>query len=82
MVVCSLVFRSIPYKDALLLGNGNLFLIEQCQDENFRYLLQRLSQDIVFIMRDLNVNKVEVACLKGILLFDPGKFDNFQIFQG
>ena len=65
------MFRSIPYQDALLLGNGQLYKIDLCQDENFKYLLQRLSQDIVCIMRELKINRIELACLKAILLFDP-----------
>lgn len=72
MLCCALVYRSIPYNDSLLLANSCLVNIETCQDENFKYLLQRLSQDIVFIMRELKVNRTELAILKAIVLYDPG----------
>jgi hypothetical protein len=35
-------------------------------------MLERLSQDIVGIMRDLHVDLIEVALMKAIFLFDPG----------
>ena len=59
----------MPYvnSNSLLLGNNHLVNLETCPDENFKYLLQRLSQDIV-----LNVDRIEMALLKAILLFDPG----------
>ncbi len=75
------MYRSLPYvnSNSLLLGNNHLVNLETCPDENFKYLLQRLSQDIVFIMHELNVDRVEMALLKAILLFDPGNF--CQIYQ-
>ena len=57
----------------MVLGNGQLYKADKCPDENLKYLLQRLSQDIIIVMRDLEIDQVEYAFLKCILLFDPGK---------
>lgn len=54
--------------------------LDTCPDENFKYLLQRLSQDILFIMHELNVDRTEMAILKAILLFDPGKVEIKRIY--
>lgn len=71
-IICfCFTYRSIPYEDALLLANGYLFKIESCQEENLKYLLQRLNQDIVSVIRDLKLDIIELACLKCIMLFDP-----------
>ena len=69
----------MPYANthSLLLGNNHLVNLDTCPDENFKYLLQRLSEDIVFIMNELKVDNVEMMILKTILLFDPGKLLNF-----
>lgn len=78
---CSFIYRSIPYSDALLLANGHLFRPQTCPDENLKYLFQRLSQDIIEVMRDLKIDQIEFACLKCIILFDPGKYDDLYEFS-
>ena len=62
----------MPFTDSMLLANGHLFRPQSCSDENLKYLFQRLSSDIIDVMRDLKIDNVEFACLKCILLFDPG----------
>jgi hypothetical protein len=73
LICFSLTYRSIPFQDSLVLGNGQIYKADKCPDENLKYLLQRLSQDIIIVMRDLEIDQVEYAFLKCILLFDPGK---------
>lgn len=68
---CSVAHRSLLYDDVLLLANGSIFSVETCSDESLKYLLQRLLEDIINIMKDLDIDRVELALLKLILLFDP-----------
>lgn len=43
-------------------------------DQSLQFFITRLYHDVVTILRELNVDKVEITCLKAIFLFDPGKF--------
>nr|ASL70517.1 nuclear receptor [Brachionus rotundiformis] len=71
-LLCScLTYRSLQYNESLLLSNGQLVRISACPDENLRYLLERLSSDVISVMKELKIDNVEMACLKTILLFDP-----------
>ncbi|RNA44373.1 Retinoic acid receptor RXR [Brachionus plicatilis] len=71
-LLCScLTYRSLQYNESLLLSNGQLVRISACPDENLRYLLERLSSDVISVMKELKLDSVEMACLKAILLFDP-----------
>lgn len=71
LLCCCLTYRSLQYNESLLLSNGQLVRINTCPDENLRYLLERLSSDVIGVMKDLKIDHVEMACLKCILLFDP-----------
>lgn len=44
-------------------------------DQSLQFFITRLYHDVVTIMRELNVDKVEITCLKAIFLFDPGRFN-------
>lgn len=71
LICLSCTHRSIPYNDSLLLANGHLFKPETCPDENLKFILERLTQDLISVMAELNIDQTELACLKSILLFDP-----------
>jgi len=61
----------MPFSDSLLMANGHLFKVQSCPDENLKYMLERLAQDIIPVMSELNIDQYELACLKAIILFDP-----------
>lgn len=71
-ILClSLAHRSIHYDDTLLLASGNIFHSSQKDmDENLKYLVDRLIEDIVNLIKDLDIDRVELALLKLMLLFD------------
>ena len=71
-MTCVKIFRSMPYENSILTAIGSLYRIETCKDENLAYLFERLSNDIISIMRELRIDTVEIALLKCIILFDPG----------
>ncbi len=54
-----------------MLNDGGYFHPSTCVDENMKYLFQRLSSDIVSVLKDMQMDKTEYACLKCIQLFDP-----------
>ena len=47
-------------------------------DQSLQFFITRLYHDVVTIMRELNVDKVEITCLKAIFLFDPGMFNRIR----
>jgi hypothetical protein len=71
-MVASIAYRSLPYEDALLVTYGCLFKVSSCKEEAFAFILERLSQNIVGVMREMSVDITEVALVKAIFLFDPG----------
>ncbi len=54
------------------MSNGHLFKVQTCQDENLKYILERLTYDIISVMIELNIDQIELTFLKAIILFDPG----------
>lgn len=62
----------MSFKDSLLMSNGHLFKVQTCQDENLKYILERLTYDIISVLIELNIDQIELTFLKAIILFDPG----------
>lgn len=75
LISSCLTYRSVQYNESLLLSSGQLVRINACPDENLRYLLERLSSDVINVMKELKIDNIEMACLKAILLFDPGIYN-------
>jgi len=71
LICLSCTYRSMPYNDSLLMANGHLFKAQSCPDENLKYIMERLTQDVITVMTELNIDQIELTCLKAILLFDP-----------
>ena len=63
----------MPFNESLLMANGHLFKVQSCPDENLKYILERLTQDMIPVVSELNIDLYELTCLKAIVLFDPGK---------
>lgn len=62
--------RSIPYENSILLANGQIFNTKTCTNENLNFLAKRLQEDVIDLMKDLEIDRVELALLKLIILFD------------
>ena len=45
----------MPYNDSLLMANGHLFKAQSCPDENLKYIMERLTQDVITVMTELNM---------------------------
>jgi hypothetical protein len=58
----------------LLLATGGVLSADQLTDDSLKSLVERLIEDVVNMMKDLDIDRIELALLKLILLFDSGWF--------
>ncbi|CAF0826566.1 unnamed protein product [Adineta ricciae] len=76
ILCCSLAYRSIMAPDCgLILSDGSYVRPHTAVDQSLQFFITRLYHDVVTIMRELNVDKVEITCIKAIFLFDPDAKD-------
>ena len=61
-----------PKSDTVLLANGLSCSKDNIDDPEVRRVLFRVFNELAYWLDYLNVDRVELACLKGILLFNPG----------
>ena len=71
--VLKIAARNGPKSDTILLSNGLSCNKDNVEDPEVRRVLQRVFSELAYWLDYLNVDRVELACLKGILLFNPGK---------
>lgn len=68
--------RSMHLKDVLLLGN-NCIITKHCPDARVSPNLDisrigaRILDELVFAMKDINIDDAELACVKALVFFDP-----------
>ncbi|XP_053960175.1 transcription factor HNF-4 homolog isoform X1 [Anastrepha ludens] len=68
--------RSMHLKDVLLLGN-NCVITKHCPDARLSPNLDisrigaRIIDELVFALRDVNIDDTELACIKALVFFDP-----------
>jgi len=79
-LLLSAAYRSLPYSDVVLLGNDTV-LSRDIADHAIARLVARVIDDVICVLRDVNVDDVEVACLKAIIFFDPGQLTHSVISQ-
>ncbi|CAF1126901.1 unnamed protein product [Didymodactylos carnosus] len=76
ILCCSLAYRSMLAPECgLVLFDGSYVKPHTAVDQSLQFFITRLYHDVVTIMRELQVDKVEIACLKAIFLFDPDAKD-------
>lgn len=72
-ILCiSLAHRSIICENTLLLATGSLFTAEKLSDVTLQSLVHLLISDIVNRIKELDIDRIELAFLKLLLLFDSG----------
>ena len=71
-----------PHSDTLLLSSGITCRRDQIEDPEVRRIVERVSHEISYWFDVLHVDKVEMACLKGIILFNPGKRERERQGEG
>jgi len=72
-LVLSAAHRSLPYNNALLLGNDTV-LSRDTADPGVAKLVVRIIDDVICVLRDVGADDIEMACLKAAIFFDPGNF--------
>ncbi|CAF0892016.1 unnamed protein product [Rotaria sp. Silwood1] len=76
ILCCSLAFRSVMAPDCgLILSDGSYVRPHTAVDQSLQFFITRLYHDVVTILRELNVDRVEITCLKAIFLYDPDAKD-------
>lgn len=68
-----------PKSDTVLLANGLSCSKDNIEDPEVRRVLFRIFGELAYWLDYLNVDRVELACLKGVLLFNPGEYNNRQM---
>lgn len=66
--------RSIPFKDVLLLGNDSL-IPRHSTDVDIGRIANRIIDELINPLREIQIDDSEFACLKSIVFFDPGKYN-------
>ena len=68
-----LASRNGPKSDTILLSHGLSVKRESVEDPEVRRVLHRVFNEVAYWLDYLNVDRVEMACLRGIMLFNPGE---------
>ena len=63
----------------LILSSGVTCHRDQIEDPEVRKIIDRVSNDVSYWFDIMHVDRVEMACLKGIILFNPGEFVCYYI---
>ena len=79
-LLLSAAHRSLPYNDLVLLGNDTV-LLRDTADPGIARLVAMVIDDVVCVLRDVSVDDVEMACLKAIIFFDPGKLSEKKFIK-
>ena len=72
LIVFRVIYRSIPYKEYVYMNSTTLLVREDCYNVLNKEIVDMIL-DVVERLRPLAMDEVEFACLKTILLVDPGK---------
>ena len=72
-VLMKLATRIGPKTNTVLLSSGITCSKDQIEDPEIRRIVERVSNDISYWFDIMHVDRVEMACLKGIILFNPGE---------
>ena len=72
LYVLHLAAHNRPNCDTLVLGGGVTCKRDQIGDPEVGHLVNRISGEVSACFESLSTEPVELACLKGILLFNPG----------
>ncbi|XP_015783030.1 hepatocyte nuclear factor 4-gamma [Tetranychus urticae] len=62
--------RSMHLKDCLLLGN-NFIIPRNSPEKDITMIGNRVMDELVTVLHDVNIDDTEFACLKAIVFFDP-----------
>ena len=71
LLIASLAHRSMDTKDSILLANGLLVSRQSASEVGLSCIFDRVLSELVSKMKQLEVDKTELGCLRCIVLFNP-----------
>lgn len=71
LLIAALAHRSMCAKDAILLANGMLVRRNTASQVGVGCIFDRVLSELVAKMRQLNLDKTELGCLRCVVLFNP-----------
>merc|ERR1711911_524907 len=63
--------KSIDYEDVLLIGKNESLSREQAVSTHVEVIFERVMTELVQKMREMNLDRTELGCLKAIVLYNP-----------
>ncbi len=61
-----------PKAECVLLANGVSCNRDQIEDSEVCYIIEKIFTELSYWINDMNMDKVEMASLQGLILFNPG----------
>ena len=74
LLIISFSHRSTTVKDSIVLSNTLHIHRNTAHQANVGMIFDRVLTELVSKMREMNVDKTELACLKAIIIFNPGRW--------
>lgn len=71
-LLLGLAHRSMHLKDCLLLGN-DFIIPRDSPDKDITLIGNRIMDEVVSVLQEIDIDDTEFACLKAIVFFDPSK---------
>ena len=72
LLIASFSHRSLSVSDAIILASGLHVTRDSAHQAGVGLIFDRVLTELVAKMREMNMDKSELACLKAIVLFNPG----------
>ena len=73
LLIAGFSHRSMNVKDGIVLGTGLIVHRNSAHSTGVGNIFDRVLTELVAKMRELKMDKTELGCLRGIVLFNPGK---------
>jgi len=71
-MIAAFSHRSISVKDCIVLANGLTVDRDSAHQAGVEAIFDRVLSELVSKMRDMNMDRTELGCLRTIILFNPG----------
>lgn len=78
LLITSLSHRSLHMTDGIMLSNEVMIHRNSAHVVGVGTIFDRVLSEIVQKMRDLKIDRTELACMKAIILFNPGKYGRYS----
>jgi hypothetical protein len=72
-LIASFSHRSTSVEDGIVLASGLQVHRNSAHQAGVGTIFDRVLTELVAKMREMNMDKTELACLKAIVLYNPGK---------